>query len=214
MIPAAELSASKPAPQRRYTQMRHGLVSISAAIVLAFAFTSVQAQQATPTAQPTPATAPAPAPTFSMSEKAAPGWKQSDWNIIRGQCIQLAAELAARSKTTLEQRKSLPPLTPQQMSLIETCRSLSLWGLHRHPYTPGPPLATPVLPPRRKRLGLLARQPRAGVTNKGCLRINRLCRQPPTHPRPAGVGQLPIPTGPVTALSRVGGRSRKSAICG
>jgi hypothetical protein len=76
MIPAAELSASKPVPQRRYTQMRYGLVSISAAMVLAFAFTNAHAQQPTPTAQPTPAARWCPEIPESPPP---PGWIARQW---------------------------------------------------------------------------------------------------------------------------------------
>jgi hypothetical protein len=119
--------------------MRYGLVSISAAIILAFALTSAQAQQATRT--------PAPTPSSGLPEKALPGWDQSLWTSIRNQCAQFGAEMEARRKMTPEQRRSLPALTAQQMSLSEMCMSLSL-GTHARPYTPGSPLATPELPPQ------------------------------------------------------------------
>ena len=81
-------------------------LSVVAMVTLVLSFARAQ--------QPTPSTA-------GPLEKAPHGWNQADWNIFRGHCLQLNAEMQARRKMTPAQLHSLPPFTMQDLQDAETC---------------------------------------------------------------------------------------------
>jgi hypothetical protein len=109
------------------------IVALSVIAILPLVLTLARAQQ------------PTEAPNSGFPEKAPPGWKQSDWNILRARCLKLGAEMTSRQHMTPEQLKGLPPLS---YSDLETCISLMQRPpAPRNTSTPGITIRMPPPPP-------------------------------------------------------------------
>ena len=104
-------------------------IVIVVAVVAALMGASASAQQ--PTRAPSGSTA-------GIPEVAPPSWRQEDWNAMRGRCLELSANLAARQRMTPEQLKSAGPLTSADLRDVQPC--LAMIG---QPAAPPPPPSLP-----------------------------------------------------------------------
>lgn len=168
-------------PKRGQPGMRRlisRIVALSVIAILPLVLTLARAQQ------------PKAAPTSGIPEKAPGGMSQSDWNTIRGRCLQLSAEASRRMHMSPEQLKQIGPFSRRDLEDLEMCTHMVVPPMGTASPPPGRSIRMPP-PPPPLRLQILTHRrthwpPRpAGLrwVHSSKLLAHRPCPHAPRHSR-------------------------------